>query len=378
MKLSMPEPQKKSRLFRKLIPVVLILIIALAGLYWLSTSKLTLHGQVSATILPVAPEVSSRVSRVAVQEGERVVAGQPLVLFESAALQEAFFREQQALLQLEAAIPPQLLRRENVSEESLMQRLEQAQAQERDALLVFNDMAAEDARAAVAMRRATIQRNEGRITQDQYREAQDAHARALGTREAARVDHEKKSLARSAAETELRRLREATPLSPEDEANAAMLVKTYEAQAVRTQAAAAALNAAVLRAPTAGMVTAILTRPGAELHTGEAALYLIPTPVMYAAIAHVSSGDAATLRIGQPCSVTISGQGPFEGLVTGVVPRSVPFTRPANASDAASAQPEGTKDAAQMDAAKDIATLPFQVHVRFFPGSGPLASAQGS
>lgn len=362
MKLSMPEAKKTSPARKILFTAVILALAAIGAFYWHSSGRMVLQGAVSGALLPVQAEISGQVSKTLASEGDLVAKGQGLVQLENSALKETYLREEQARLQMEASIPPQALADNGALKEELTLRLEQESLAEQAAHSFLQEASTEEARAAVALRRATIQHGEKRISDEQYQEAQLAHNRAKRLLEAARIDQERASLARAGTTTELRRIRN-TSASGHDEASASLL-KAYELQSLKAYAAADALNASIIRAPHAGVVAGLTTQPGAFISAGETALFLLPVSVPPSIVIYATAEDAAKLQPGMACSVAIpaSAAGPFDGEIAAVLPNMQ-----MNANEIAG--PDG-KSA--------VENLPFRVHVRLSGVEGVAASTNAT
>ena len=97
-------PQK----IKRFLPIILILTVILATIYYLSRASgksngpLTASGTVEAVQVVVAFEVSGQIAEVLVDEGDRVQAGDVLVRFEDELLQAQFKQTEAAFLQAEA------------------------------------------------------------------------------------------------------------------------------------------------------------------------------------------------------------------------------------------------------------------------------------
>lgn len=364
MKLTMQEAKKTSPVRKALIIAGILAITAMGAFYLFSSGRIVLQGAVSGALVPIHAEMSGQVTVVLVSEGEVVPKGQSLIQLENSALKEAYLREEQARLQMEATLPPHVLADTGPRREELTQRLDQQTLAEQAGRNFLQEASTEEARTAVALRRATILRNKNRISQEQYLETQLAHSRAKHLLETARADQERASLARAETSAELRLLRNASPAGY-DQATAALL-KAYELQRLKAYAAADALNASIIRSPHAGLVAGITVQPGSAITSGEAALFLVPVSVQPSVIVYATAEEAAKLQPGMLCSVAVpaSAAGPFEGEITAVLP---------GMQVSASAQNKGN----EID---DARLLPFRVHVRlsgtdFMTASGNSTAA---
>ncbi|MDR2161240.1 MAG: HlyD family efflux transporter periplasmic adaptor subunit [Desulfovibrio sp.] len=299
MKPSLPKPPPSLPYPGKILAAAGILLLAGAVLYWLHADQISLTGQVSGAAIALGPAIAGVVDQIPAEAGQAVRAGEPMLHLKDDALRETLAWERQTLDRLEADLPPALRSSLARATPGLEQRLAHGRQAEEKALSLVGEASAAAAGAAVAARRASILRAEGKITEQACLEAQLAHARAQKTLEEIRAEYENLSLARAAVSAELRELRDMTR-------NYGLNLQNYEEQRDRTRAAEETAEAALLRAPEDGIVAAVTARTGDSLQAGQTALYFLPLTASPAVIATVPSEIAAHLAPGQECRLSIA------------------------------------------------------------------------
>ncbi len=331
MSINMPE-KKQRPAFRPLYALLALLLLAGGvAVYWHASGRVSLVGEVKDSVISLSPGISGTFSRVDVREGQRVGKGQPLALLDSTAQRKTLAEEQQKLAQFEALLPPQYARvpgsgtygqpqdDETLEERLVRQRKEEAAAERR-----LQNAADREAQAAVTYNRASMLASQGKLPASERDVAEAALDEARRESQAAKVAFESRSRARSGTGAEIRRVKENQDAIGADALPANLRIKNYELQRERARAAAADLEATVLRAPEDGIVTEIAAKPGAPATAGMPCLYLASLDKAVTVVAPASDDLAKKLRLRQQCRLEIAGapDNPYAGYIANFLPKS--------------------------------------------------------
>ena len=299
-------------------------------MYWHLSGRVNFTGEVKESVISLSPGLSGTFSRIEVGEGQRVRKGQPLMTLDSTAQRRALAEEQQKLAQLEALLSPQHARTpgsgaygQAPDDESLEQRLDRQRKEEAAAERRLQNAADYEAQAAIVYNRAALLTSQGKLA-TRERDAAAALEDARLATQNAKVAFESLSLARSGTVAEIRRVKENQNAIGADTLPANLRIKNYELQRERARAAAAELEATVLRAPEDGLVTEITARPGGPAVAGVPCIYIAPLDKAATVVAQISDDAAEKLRLGQRCRLEIVGapENPFTGYISGFLPKS--------------------------------------------------------
>ena len=329
MSISMPEKKPRPVIRPLYVLLGLFLLGGIAAVYWHSSGRVSLVGEVKDSVVSLSPGMSGVFSRIEVREGQRVVRGQPLISLDASAQQRALAEERQKLAQFEALLPPQYVRAPGPGgrlqdEESLEERLTRQRGEEATAERRLQQAADREAQAAITYNRASMLASRGQMSARERDAAAAALDEARLEVQAAKAAFESFSLARSGTGAEIRRVKENQNAIGADTLPANLRIKNYELQRERVRAAAAALESTVVYAPEDGIVTEILARSGGPATAGAPCLYMALLDKSVIVMAQVSDDAAKKLRLKQQCRLEISGasDNPYEGYISNLLPKS--------------------------------------------------------
>lgn len=309
-----------------IVVLVLLLIVAVIVIWWyLATFESTDNAQIDGHISPVSTRVAGTVTRVFVEDNQRVVAGQLLAQLDPAdykvALARAEAELQRAQATLEAAHPSVPIT--STTTQTAVATTEQEVATA-EAAVAAAERDAQAARARVQAALATAERAKSDLDRQQYLFRQKAIPRerldaAVATYKAARADvASQRALARAAnkaVEQQKARLEQAESRQREAQKNAPRQVNVQKAQIDAQQAAVRAAAAAVERArldlsytrivaPIAGIVGKRSVEPGQRVQPGEQLVAIVDLDHVWVT-ANFKETQMEVLRVGQSARIHV-------------------------------------------------------------------------
>jgi membrane fusion protein, multidrug efflux system len=368
-----PSPKPRSKKRRGLLLVVggIVLVVGtIAGLRWWQfqrTHVSTDNAQIQGHLSPLAPKISATVQQVLVEEGERVKAGQPLVMLEDRDLplkvQQAEAELANAKAQLNSAIDTV----------KLTSQTNPTQVQQARSRLAASLSAANAAKASVSQAQAVIETNQAKIaqaqteinlTQTDYRRYQTLYkagaisaqqfdsARAAYENAQASLTAARKTVAQSQAELNNAQAQLQKALAEADAARGQVQEtqvsgqnvtvqrdRQQQAQAQVKQATAALalarqqLTYTAIKAPVDGYIGQLTAQVGQKVQVGQPLLSVVPlkTDEVYVeanfketALGKLQIGEKADVEVdaypGETFHATIAGISPATGASFALLP----------------------------------------------------------
>ena len=331
MTITMPEKKQRPVLRPLYVLLAILLLAGIAAVYWHISGRVNLAGEVKDSVISLSPDISGVFSRIEVREGQRVGKGQPLMILDSTTQRKTLAEERQKLAQLEALLPPQYARGSGPGgygqaqdDESMEERLARQRKEEAAAERRLQSAADNEAQAAITYNRASMLVSQGKLSARERDAAAAALEEARLATQAARAAFESRSHARSGTTAEMRRVKENQSAIGADTLPEGLRIKNYELQRERVRAAAAALEATVVRAPEDGVISEIAARPGGPATAGAPCLYMASFDKGVTVVAPATDDMAKKLRLGQQCRLEIAGasDNPYAGYISNFLPRS--------------------------------------------------------
>jgi membrane fusion protein (multidrug efflux system) len=266
------------------------------------------NAYVRADITPVAAKVEGYVARLAVADGQRVRAGDVLMVLESADYEARVARAEAELAAARANVGTLAARRGSAEATVAAQGGSIAQAEARLAAA-----RAQAARAAADERRLSALASDGWTTRARLDEVRAASAAAAAEVEAARA-------AIAGARSQAGALRSDSVGASAGIAGGEAQVRAAEA-ALRT--ARLDLERTIIRAPIDGVVGNRAVRAGQLVRPGQALLSIVPVEAAYV-VANFKETQLADMRVGQPVEVAVDAYGgrTFRGTIESLSPAS--------------------------------------------------------
>ncbi|BAY07869.1 HlyD family secretion protein [Calothrix sp. NIES-2098] len=351
---------RKRRIWLLVLGAITLAVATVFGWRWwqfqhthISTDNAQIQGHVS----PIAPKISATVQKIQVKEGDRVKAGQPLIILENQDLNlnvqqaEANFAAAQAQLQSAADTVP-------LTSQTNIAQLQQAQAN-----LAASESAAIAAKAEVSQAQAVVDANRAKVAQAQtevnktqadfrryktlYREGaiaaqQRDTARAAWENALANLTAAKQTVAQAQAQVNNAQAQLQKALAQAEAARGQVAEtrisgqkvvvqksQTKQAQAQVAQAAAALALArqqikyTVIQAPLSGYVGKLTAQVGQKVDIGQPLLSIVPldTEQIYVE-ANFRETTLKNLYIGEPAEIEVDAYPGevFRATVVGISP----------------------------------------------------------
>lgn len=330
------KPPRKAFLLRGLGGLVVLCVLFVAGGYWWwSWGQISSEaGMVDGRTYTITPRMTDTVTQVLVQQGQSVVAGQPLLRLNGLSYQRELAEARQ---QVQAVRPPSIeesaerVAQAQAAEASMVQRIALARGEETNRRRNIEDSVAAHVKAQLAVRGMDAQGLQGQAA---YSKAVQAEAVARARMEQARAAAEEASRVRTAVEGELQRIRREIEVY-RAQGGASVAQGRAGGRSANAPIASAADDMSVLTAPVAGRVALVQVVPGQRVERGQAVLQLVPfapnagggeaaanTADDLWILALFAEKDIAVLRPGQPCTVRLEAYAdqPLQGEVEAIVP----------------------------------------------------------
>ncbi|MEG1609887.1 MAG: HlyD family efflux transporter periplasmic adaptor subunit [Bilophila sp.] len=299
---------KKLRQYGRIGLLVLVLLLVLAGGYWLfgggpGDSSARVDGRVHA----LASGVEGRVAAVLVTENQLVTAGQPLVRLEDGQLGAELAEAKARLESLRLGISPDVADLRGTgqpgatAEDAIRARMQSSRSEETLARRNLEQMTTFHAQALLEVRRLDVLSGSSTPARGRIDAARKAELEARSRMEAARDTYEAVSRARAGADGELRYRTEATRSVelPSD-----LRARQLEMQEARVREAEQRFAAATIVAPVDGQVARIGVSPGAPVRQGQIVTAVMPIrPGDLWITAHIAEENISRVAPGMVCTV---------------------------------------------------------------------------
>jgi len=313
-----------SRILWFALAAILLLAVIGAGVFYYQSGHLQLDGILQSNLRPLASEYGGRVTQVDARPGLRVSQGTVLVRFDETALRSALFKEEQQLQALAMLVPPSLVRVPGIGggDESLTERLERQRLVEETATRRLQEATDQEAQAAILYSRASMLVTQGKLSKQELESAEAHLAAARKQVRDARQIFETFSLERAATGVEIQRMRDMQTLVGADRLSEGERLQHFEAQEARVADLRAALAAAVIVAPTDGVIIDVAVYPGDSIAPMQPCLLFRPDGQAARVRTLAPQREAARLRAGQPARIHLNTPEAMDlnGFVSAVTP----------------------------------------------------------
>lgn len=170
---------------KKIVPVLLLVILAIAFGIWQNTQSGIIQGKVEQTVVPHYSEVGGKIAELHVQQGQTVQTGDVLAVLDGSAQENAIQQLEQVLIQQQAALEQTTNGAEPAAIKQAQSAVKAAQASYNTAKLQYDTLAANLEKNAALYEIGGISKQEYDAMTQQVQTAQNAVTAAEAQMESA-------------------------------------------------------------------------------------------------------------------------------------------------------------------------------------------------
>ncbi len=297
---------------KKSMLLVVLLIVLAVGWYTLRYKKYEvelLSPQMRSAEYPIPSHFAGKVGAVFVKPGDLVQKDAPLLVFDTAEIQQGLYAAQAELVEVAKTIPATEI--PLLDGQTLGQKLEQQRNKENSLRELLEAISVELARADIEAMRVTSLYFQNKATEQEQQETLAKRAAIRDMQGRTRAEHAQASKERSFTDMLIREAgtSEPSPL-PIEERKA-----HYLALLTKVHGASAYLQNSLLRAPAEAEVLNVLVKQGDHLSLGQSTIIIKEKQAPQVLVGHIKDEQASDLRTGAACIVEFADGTTAEGKV---------------------------------------------------------------